>query len=219
MRGDVHHTQPRVITITQPTEWGTLYRLDELEALACFAREHDLRLHLDGARLANAAAALDVTLAALTSELGFDSVSFGGTKNGLLFGEAVVVFDDAIAGELAHHRKQAMQLASKMRFLAAQFEALLEGDLWRRNAEHANAQARRLGEGLATIAGVELAQPVEANAVFVRLPQEVIPELQRRHGPFHLWDPKAGIARLMAAWDTEPALIDHLVDSVRELVG
>ena len=186
-----HHVQPRVVSISQSTEYGTVYRPDEIRALSTVARELGLLLHMDGARLANAAAALDLPLRALTADVGVDVLSFGGTKNGALAAEAVVFFDPARDAAVRFGRKQAMQLPSKMRFMAAQFEALLRDGLWRRNALHANRMARRLAEGAATVPGVTITQPVDANAVFAVLPRERIAALQERRA-FLVWDRAAG---------------------------
>ena len=164
--------------MTQSTELGTLYTPAELAALASFAHAHGMLFHIDGSRLANAAASLDVSLAAITSEIGADVVSFGGTKIGLLAGEAVVVLKPSLVEALPYLRKQSMQLASKMRFVSAQLLALLDGDVWRRAAGHANAMALRLARGVED--AVEITQPVEANAVFAILPAEATVELQRR---------------------------------------
>lgn len=213
--GDEHAAQPRVVSVTQSTELGTRYSPDELRALAGFAREHGLLLHVDGARLANAAAALDVPLRAITTDAGVDAVSFGGTKNGLLLGEAVVFCDPALATGFRYLRKQTLQLASKGRFLAAQFIALLEGDLWRRNAAHANAMAARLADALLAAPGVRLTQPVQANGVFAVLPPPVTAQLHRRWR-FYTWDEATGEVRLMCSWDTTPAEVDAFAADVFE---
>jgi len=215
--GEVHHAQPRVISVAQATEWGTVYQPSELAALAELAREHDMLFHVDGARLANAAAALGVPLGALARDVGVDALSFGGTKNGILCGEAVIFFDRDIAARAAFHRKQTAQLASKMRFLAVQMAALLEDDLWRDLAANANAMARRLADGLAALPGVTLAQPVDSNAVFVALPPQSVPALQARTY-FYVWDPARSIARLMASWDTEPGDVDDFVARAAEIL-
>jgi len=222
-QGTVHHSQPAAVSITQTTEWGTVYRPEEIAAIVELARKHGLRVHMDGARLANAAARLDLPLRAFTTDLGIDAVSFGGTKNGLLFGEAVVFPDpDRIPerGRLAgFHRKQATQLASKMRFLSAQIEALLADDLWLRNARHANAMAQRLARGLADLKHLEIVQPVEANALFVAVPREALPRLET-HAHFHVWDPqpRRPVLRWMTAFDTRPEDIDRFAARVAESV-
>lgn len=221
-RGDEHQAQPRLVSITQATELGTVYSLEETSAIAETAHRLGMYLHVDGARLANAAAALDVPLAALTTEAGADVVSFGGTKNGLVFGEAVVFCRPELAGNFAFTRKQLGQLASKMRFVSAQFEALLAGDLWLRSAGHANAMAARLAEAVGAIDGVELTQAVEANAVFARLARPAIDrllaELPGDH-PFYIWDPATDEVRWMCAWDTTEADVDAFAAAVADAVG
>jgi threonine aldolase len=205
--GDPHAVQPRVVSVTQSTELGTRYSPYELHALAHFAHERGLLLHVDGARLANAAAGLGVSLREITTDVGVDAVSFGATKNGALFGEAVVFGDAAHAEGLPYLRKQTLQLASKGRFLAAQFVALLEGDLWLRSAAHANAMATRLGDALVAVPGVRLTQPVQANGVFAILPPAATERVQRDWA-FYTWDPATGEVRLMCSWDTTPAEVD-----------
>lgn len=210
----VHHVAPRVLSISQSTEYGTVYTPAELRALSAMARERGLLLHMDGARLANAAAALDVPLRALTADVGVDVLSFGATKNGAMGAEAVVLFDRARGEATRFAQKQAMQLPSKMRFLAAQFVALLTDGLWRRNAEQANRMARRLAEGIADIQGVTLTQQVEANAVFARLPLDRVAALQERR-PFLTWDEEGGEVRFMCAFDTTGEDVDGLAAELR----
>lgn len=211
----VHHAVPRVVSITQATERGTLYTAAEIAALAEFAHEAGMLLHVDGARFANAAAALDVSLAALSTDAGVDILSFGGTKNGLMLGEAVIFFDPALAADAGFLRKQTTQLASKMRFIAAQFTALMTDNLWRRNAAHANAMAARLAAALAGIPGVELESPVQINALFVRLdPRYVDPLLE--HSRFYLWDERRAVARWMTSFNTTPAEVDAFAALVRD---
>ena len=216
--GDEHAVQPRVVSITQSTELGTVYTLDEVRALADQAHEHGMLLHVDGARLANAAAALDVSLAAVTTGAGVDVVSFGGTKNGLLLGEAVVFLRAGLGDEVAFLRKQSMQLASKMRFIAAQFEALLTDSLWVRPAAHANAMAARLAATLAAVDRVEITQPVQANAVFAVIPPEITERLQERWH-FYVWDERTGEVRWMCSWDTTTDDVENFADSVRAVLG
>lgn len=216
--GDQHHVQPRVVSISQSTELGTLYTPDELRALADVAHRNGLYLHMDGARIANAAAALNVSLKALTVDCGVDVLSFGGTKNGLMVGEAVVVFDPRLAVEFKFLRKQGMQLASKMRFIAAQFEALLTDDLWLKNARHSNAMAQLLAKEVATVPKVRITRPTQANAVFASLPAEHIPALQE-HAFFYVWDPAVPEVRWMASFDTTEEDIRDFVARLRELVA
>ncbi|HEU4697935.1 MAG TPA: low specificity L-threonine aldolase [Gemmatimonadales bacterium] len=213
--GVEHHVQPRVVSITQATEYGTVYTVDEVRALADVAHRHGLVLHMDGARIANAAASLDVPLRALTADAGVDVLSFGGTKNGVLVGEAVVVFDPALARDLRFIRKQGMQLASKMRFVAAQYDALLADGLWRRSAAHANRLARRLADGVRDVPGVAITQPVEANAVFATLPPAQIAALQARFH-FYVWDERRSEVRWMTHFATTEADVDGFVRAVRE---
>ncbi len=213
-RGDVHFAQPRVVSITQSTEWGTLYTPAEIRALADVAHAHDMFLHMDGARIANAAAALDLPIAAFTAEAGVDALSFGGTKNGMLGTEAVVLFTPGRGTALGHLTKQSMQLSSKMRFNAAQFVAMFEGDLWLRNAAHANAMAARLATAIATVPGVELVVPQQVNSLFVRMPRAMITPLQEQFG-FYDWIEAENIVRLMCSWDTTPEAVDAFAAAIR----
>lgn len=213
--GDEHRAQPLAVSITQTTELGTRYTPDEVAALADHAHERGMRLHMDGARIANAAAGLDVPLRAFTSDAGVDVLSFGGTKNGLLGAEAVVVLDPQAASGLPYLRKMNMQLASKMRFISAQLVALLEGDLWLRSARHANAMALRLRDGVAGLPGVQVVRPVEANAVFAVLPTGVADRLRSRFR-FYDWDVATGEVRWMCAFDTTEGDVDAFVTALRE---
>ncbi len=216
--GDQHSTQPAVVSVSQSTELGTVYRPEELAALADQAHALGMFLHLDGARVANAAAALDVELAEVTWRAGVDVMSFGGTKNGLLGAEAVVVFTEELKGRIPFVRKQFTQLGSKGRFLGAQFLALFTDELWLRNARHANAMAQRLHAGLAGLDGVRIAHPCQANAVFASLRPEMVDPLQAV-ASFYLWEPDDHLVRLMCSWDTEPALVDTFVERARSLSG
>jgi threonine aldolase len=216
--GDEHHAQPRVVSITQSTEVGTCYSVDEVRALAEWAHGRDMWLHLDGARLSNACASLGVGLGAFGSAAGVDVLSFGGTKNGAMAAEAVVSFLPAEASGLRFIRKQAMQLASKLRFIAAQFTALLTDDLWLRNATHANAMARRLSEGASAIPGVTVAYPVEANGVFAFLPPTVTKALQEEY-PFYESDVADGLVRWMASFDTTEEDVDAFIELIAEVMG
>lgn len=217
--GDPHHVQPAAISISQSTEFGTVYTLEELRALGECARRHGLLFHVDGARLANAVAALGTDLRAMLVDTGVDVCTFGGTKNGLMFGEAIVFPRAHPAIEIMPYtRKQGMQLSSKMRFVAAQFQALLHDDLWLRNAGHANAMASLLAERLRDLDGaVQLAYPVEANGLFPILPSYAIEPLQRERR-FYVWDAERNIVRWMTAWDTTADDIDAFADAVRRIV-
>ena len=208
--GDIHAVQPRVVTVTQSTERGTVYSVGELQALTEHAHAHGLLVHVDGTRLANAAAALDLPLRATSTDAGVDVLSFGGTKNGILLGEAVVFLRPELSANFLHLRKQTLQLASKGRFLAAQFIALLDGDLWHRNAAHANAMAARLRDALSDVAQVRLTQPVEANAIFAVLPRNAVEELR------HDWrfNFRHGEVRWMCSWDTTPDDVDAFAAAV-----
>lgn len=216
--GHPHHVQPGAVSITQATEYGTVYTPEEIRQIADFAHAHSMLLHMDGARIFNAAVSLDVPLRAITSEVGIDALSFGGTKNGLVAGEAVVFFNQSLADDFEFRRMQGMQLASKMRFIAAQFIALLNDDLWRRSASHANRMAQLLAGELAGIKGATLSQPVQANEVFVTLPREIIPKLQEQW-PFHVWNEATSEARLITSFDTEEADVTGFAALVREAIG
>jgi len=213
--GDEHRAQPLAVSITQTTELGTLYSADEVRAIADYAHERGMLLHMDGARVSNAAAALGTGFAEFTSEAGVDVLSFGGTKNGLVFGEAIVVLNPAASDGLVYLRKLNMQLASKMRFVSAQLIALLEGDLWLRSASHANAMAARLRSALedAALPGLGFTQATQANAVFATLPPGVADTL-RESFRFYDWNPATGEVRWMTAWDTTEADIDAFVTAI-----
>jgi threonine aldolase len=215
-RGDDHRAQPGVLAVTQSTEFGTCYSLAELQQIADFAHANDLRLYLDGARLANAAAYLDCSLAELAECA--DVLSFGGTKNGALGAEALIVMRSGLAADVPYLRKQQTQLASKMRFVAAQFNAMLEDDLWRANAAHANAMARRLATGITSIDGVQLIYPTQANAVFARLDPAHVAKLQQTW-TFHTWNDTDSMVRWMAAFDTTEADVDAFLADIRAIAG
>jgi threonine aldolase len=202
-----HHVKARVLSLTQSTELGTVYTVDEVRALTAVARDHGLRVHMDGARFANAVAALDCRPADLAWRSGIDVLSFGATKNGLAVGEAIVFFDPTLADAFAWRVKQAGQLASKMRFVAAPWCALLDNDVWLRNARHANGMARRLAERLTQVAGVRLLHPVEANAVFADIPVAVQTAVRARGWRFYTFLGETG-CRLMCAWDTQPETVE-----------
>lgn len=212
-KSDQHHVQPRVISISQPTELGTVYKVEELESLSSFARSKGLLLHVDGARLANAAAHLGVTLREAAG--GADVLSFGGTKNGMMYGEAVVFREASLARDFKFVRKQGAQLPSKSRFIAAQFNALLTEDLWLENASHANRCAQILAEEIARIPRMEMTQAVESNAVFALMPREIIPRVQERFF-FYVWDEQRSEVRLMCSFDTTEEDVRDLVAVIRE---
>jgi len=213
---DEHASRPRALTLTQATELGTVYMADEVRALAAIAHERGMKVHMDGARFANAAASLGCAPAEVTWRAGVDALSFGGTKNGMPFCEAVVFFDRALADEFARRRKQGGQLAAKMRFLAAPWVAMLQGGTWLRYAAHANAMARRLGDALAAIPGVSLIAPTEANGVFAHLPEAVIEGLHAKGWRFYVFVGDTG-CRFMCAWDTTPEAVDALAHDIRAL--
>lgn len=213
--GNPHESQPTVVSISQTTELGTCYSPDEIAAVAEATHAAGLRLHMDGARLANAAAHFGCDLKTITTEVGVDVFSFGGTKNGALAAEAVVVLDPSLTEAVPFLRRQSLQLASKMRFISAQLSALLTDDLWRRNAAQANEMAARLADGIADVAGVSVVHPVQSNAVFAALPRDVSESLLRRYR-FHYWDEAAGIVRWMTAFDTTPEHVDDFLDDIRK---
>jgi len=215
--GDQHHVQAKVISITQSTEMGTVYTPEEIRALARFAHERDMFLHMDGARIANAAASMGQTLRQATRDLGVDVLSFGGTKNGMMGGEAVVFFDKSLSADFLYLRKQGMQLASKMRFIAVQFEALLTNDLWRRSAEHANQMARVLEVEVRKIPQVRIAWPVEANGVFAQIPSYAVEKIKERYF-FYPWVEEQCIVRWMCSFDTTEKDVKDFAQVVAESV-
>ena len=216
--GDEHRAQPLAVSITQSTELGTLYRPDEIRAIADHAHALGMTVHLDGSRLANAAAALGLPFAAFTTDAGVDVLSLGGTKNGALGAEAIVVLNPDACRGLTYLRKTHMQLASKMRFLSAQLIALFEGDLWLRNAGHANAMAARLRAALDGVPGVEFSQPTQANGIFVRLPDGVA-DAVRSEFFFYDWDAAAREVRWMCSFDTTEADVDAFAALIRAAAG
>jgi threonine aldolase len=242
--GVEHHVQPRVISITQATEVGTVYKPDEMRALADFAHEHDMFLHVDGARIANAAALLGLSLRESTRDLGVDVLSFGATKNGTMGAEAVVFFPSNLSKnchserrgivrgandpaqsrnlllpsvDFKFYRKQGMQLASKMRFISAQFEALLKNGLWLRNARHSNRMAQLLKRELHKIPQVKIVYKVEANGVFAKIPSKAIGKLQKRYF-FYVWNEEESVVRWMCSWDTTEADVKQFAECVRQTV-
>jgi threonine aldolase len=215
--GFEHHVQPRVISVSQATEMGTVYTKSELEALARFAHDHNMLLHVDGARIANAAVNLNANLKEITKDAGVDVLSFGGAKNGMMYGEAVVFFDQKLATDFKYIRKQGMHLPSKMRFISAQFETLLGADLWRRSAAHANRMARVLASELEKIPRIKITQPVEANGVFAEIPEKFVPALQQKYF-FYVWNEETSECRFMASFDTTEDDIRDFVALVRKTV-
>ncbi len=198
---DQHHPQARVISLSQSTEYGTVYTIAELKEIASLARRYNLFLHMDGSRISNASVALNAEFASFTRDAGVDVLSFGGTKNGMMFGEAVVIFNPALSKELKYIRKQGMQLHSKMRFIGAQFAAFLSNDLWKTNATHANGMAKKLETELLKFNEITITQSVDANVVFAILPQRIIAPLQEEHF-FYVWNDRTFEARLMCSFDT-----------------
>jgi threonine aldolase len=213
--GFEHHVQPRVISVSQSTEMGTVYSPKEVKALAMFAHKNGMVLHMDGARIANAAMSLKLGLKEITKDAGVDILSFGGAKNGMMYGEAVVFFDRSAARDFKYIRKQGTHLPSKMRFISAQFEALFTGDLWKRNAEHANRMARILERELAKIPQVKITQKVEANGVFAIIPEKYVPVLQKKYF-FYVWNEDTSEVRFMTSFDTTEDDIKDFVALVKK---
>jgi threonine aldolase len=213
-----HSVQPRVISISQSTEMGTVYTPRELKALAKFAHQNEMLLHVDGARIANAAVSLKATFKEITADVGVDILSFGGAKNGMMFGEAVVFFDPELASGFKYLRKQGTHLSSKMRFISAQFIALLEKDLWRRNASHANQMAQVLAGELRKIPQLALTQPVEANGLFVLVPKKSVPALQKEYS-FYVWNEATSEVRFMTSFDTTEEDIEAFVTALKRILG
>jgi len=209
-----HQSVPAIISITQSTELGTVYSLEELKDLAKIAHDNGLYLHVDGARIANAAVSLGVDFKTMITDTGVDVLSFGGTKNGLMFGEAVVFLKPELDKYAELYRKQAMHLASKMRFVAAQFIALFEKDLWWKNANHSNDMAQLLAAKLSEFPSIEITQKVESNGVWAIIPKEIASQMQEC-GFFYPWDERRSEYRLMCSWDTQVEDIEKLVNSIR----
>lgn len=214
--GFQHHAQPKVISISQVTELGTVYSPDEIRDLAQLAHKYGLYLHMDGSRLANAAASLNLDFKSFTVDCGVDALSFGGTKNGMLLGEAVILFHPELAANFPYIRKQAMQLYSKSRFVAAQYLAYFKNDLWKSNALQANKMASYLRECLLTVPGVQVTQQVESNAVFAIIPKEVCEPLMKKYC-FYIWDESTGEVRWMCAYNTEKSHIELFIEDLKNL--
>jgi threonine aldolase len=223
--GFQHHSQPKLISISQVTELGTIYTPEEIKTMAEFAHEHNMYLHMDGARISNAVAALNTDFRSITTDVGVDVLSFGGTKNGMMFGEAVVFFNKELAKDFEYSRKQGMQLHSKMRFIAAQFNRYLSDGLWNKNANIANTMANVLALEIMKLPQLKVSQKVDANGVFVLMPLEIISLLQK-HYFFHIWNENSDIksdvpmkeVRLMCSWDTTKDDINGFVNLIKELL-
>jgi threonine aldolase len=216
-RSDIHYPKPRVVTITQPTETGRIYTVEEVKAISAACKEHGLLLHMDGARFANACASLGKSPAELSWQCGVDVLGFGGTKNGMAVGEAVLFFDRSLATDFDYRCKQAGQLASKMRFLAAPWVGMLESGAWLSNAAHANECARYFAKGVAAIPNIKIVSPVDANTVFLGASDEILDRL--RACGWHFYTFIGGAARFMFAWDADPARIDVLLRDLKKCAG
>lgn len=217
-KGNVHHNQPKVISISQSTELGTVYTVQELKSLCDFAHANDMYVHLDGARISNAVTALNTGLKEATVDCGVDIMSFGGTKNGLMIGEAVLIFNDRLKQHADFYHKQSAQLFSKNRFIAAQFIALLSNDLWKRMASHANAMAKLLASGMSEIKEVKITKSVDANAVFAIIPEYAIAPLQAKY-PFYIWNEDTLELRWMCSFDTQPEDIAGFTTALRHILA
>lgn len=215
--GFEHHSQPKVISITQTTEMGTVYTVDEIKALAEFAHEKGMLLHMDGARIANAAVYLNLPFREFTTDAGVDFISFGGTKNGMMYGEAVCFLKPGLSPDFKYIRKQGMQLSSKMRYISAQYIAYFRDDLWKRNASHANAMAQILAQRLNGIPGIRITQQVQSNGVFAVIPRDVAETLMKSYF-FYSWDELTSEYRLMTSWDTSAEDIEDFVRLLSELM-
>lgn len=214
--GDQHHPQAKVISISQTTEYGTVYSVEELKALSAVAKENDLFLHMDGSRISNAAVSLGIDFKSFTRDVGVDVLSFGGTKNGLMFGEAVVFLDQRAHAHFPYIRKQGMQLHSKMRFIAAQFDALLKENLWEENARNANSMAQALERGLRKFENIRITRPVDANGIFAIFPESIIKPLQE-HYFFYVWNEQLSEVRLMCSFDTSDEDVNGFLEKISEL--
>ncbi len=215
--GFEHHSQPKLISISQVTELGTVYTVDEIRAITSLAHQHGLFVHMDGARLANAAVALDLPFRAFTVDAGIDVLSFGGTKNGMMIGEAVLFFNPELSKNAKYIRKQSMQLYSKMRFVSAQFLAYFNNDLWKKNATHSNQMAKLLEQEVRQTPAIQLTQEVEANGIFAIVPPEIIPQLQEQYF-FYMWDEHRSEVRWMTSFDTKEEDIHNFATLIKSLV-
>ena len=212
-----HHSQPKVISITQSTEMGTVYTPEEIRDLSGIAHKYDMLLHMDGARIANAAAFLGLAFEKFTRDAGVDVLSFGGTKNGMMYGEALVFFDKRYSESFKYIRKQGMQLASKMRFISVQFEEYLNNDLWLKNAQHSNKMAQLLALSLRDVPEIQITQKVESNGIFARIPKEIIPILQEEYF-FYVWDEKNSEVRWMCSYDTSEEDVIKFTDLIKKVL-
>jgi threonine aldolase len=212
-----HHSQPRVVSITQSTELGTVYSVNEIREIADFVHNNGLFLHMDGARIANAAVSLGLSMKEVSRDAGVDVLSFGGTKNGAMYGEAILFFTPGLTRWFKYFRKQSMQLASKMRYISVQFEALLTNDLWKRNAEHANRMAQVLAHSAGKIPGVTISRPVDSNGVFALVPMGLIKPLQEEFF-FYVWDDGKSEVRWMTSWDTTEEDITKFTNLLATLI-
>lgn len=215
-KGDLHFPQIKMLSLTQSTEYGTVYSIEELKAFSVFCKEHDLYFHIDGSRFFNAAASIGCSLSDMSTHVGVDILSLGGTKLGMMFGEAVVVFNPKLNEHLKYKHKQVMQLASKTRFIAAQYQALFTGDLWRATALRANAMAQKLYEGIKNVAGLKVTRPVTANVVFAVIPMHWNDVLTAQF-PFYVWREDINEVRLMCAWDTKEEEIEAFIAAIKQL--
>lgn len=213
--GVQHHAQPGAVSITQPTELGTLYTVEEIREIADFCHNNNMYLHMDGARISNAAAAMNMSFREFTVDAGVDALSFGGTKNGMIYGEALIFFNEEMGKPLPYMRKQNMQLASKMRYISAQFKAFFSNDLWKKNAEHANRAAAMLAEGIKEIPELSITEKVEVNGLFVKIPYNWIEELQQEYF-FYIWDEEESIVRWMTSFDTRDEDIERFISLLKE---
>jgi threonine aldolase len=215
---DPHMAQPKVISISQPTEYGTVYSPNEIKHIADFAHKNDMFLHIDGARLSNAAASLNVSFADMTSRIGVDILSFGGTKNGMMFGDAIIFFDKSLSKDFKYVRKQGMHLTSKMRYISAQFDALLSNELWLINARHANSMTQLLFNELKHVSGITITQRVDANAIFALLKKQHIKKILESYF-FHVFDEKIGEVRWMCSFNTKEKDVLKFVKTIKMIVN
>jgi len=216
-KGDIHYAQPAMISVTQTTEYGTVYSSAHLKEIGDLAKQHDLYYHIDGSRFFNAAASLGCSLKEISTDVGADILSLGGTKIGMMYGEAVVVFNKSLAEKIRFKQKQVMQLASKTRFIAAQFEALFINELWKKPANHANQMAQVLFNGIKEISQVQITKPVDANVVFTILPKDIIPALQVEY-PFYVWNDFTNEVRLMCSFDTSEQEVEAFLIKLKSLI-